>query len=125
MAHYRHLLLHTLPHGDRPPHGRLRSSSRDQQKTRTEPQCSHDRIQYKQHSKYVGLSALTQPVTETVKGDLPGVNESSSLLVAGNDSKAAAERKGTVVKAALYSVQVFYSFFIMYGPHPTTSPCRC
>jgi len=31
-----------------------------------------------------------------------------------SDSKAAAERKGTIIKALLYAVQVFYSFFIMY-----------
>jgi len=41
------------------------------------------------------------------------MNESSSLLVVGRDSKAAAERKGAVIKALLYAVQVFYSFFIM------------
>jgi len=41
------------------------------------------------------------------------LNESSSLLDAGSDSKAAAERKGTIIKALLYAVQVFYSFFIM------------
>ncbi|KAI1627895.1 Ctr copper transporter [Exophiala viscosa] len=29
------------------------------------------------------------------------------------DSRAAAERKGTIIKALLYAVQVFYSFFIM------------
>ncbi|EHY59202.1 copper transpport protein [Exophiala dermatitidis] len=41
------------------------------------------------------------------------VNESNSLLVVGRESKAAAERQGTIIKAALYAVQVFYSFFIM------------
>ncbi|EXJ81096.1 hypothetical protein A1O3_07384 [Capronia epimyces CBS 606.96] len=41
------------------------------------------------------------------------LNESSSLLVVGRDSKASAERQGTIIKAALYAVQVFYSFFIM------------
>lgn len=29
------------------------------------------------------------------------------------DSKAAAERKGTIIKGLLYALQVFYSFFIM------------
>ncbi|KIV84685.1 hypothetical protein, variant [Exophiala sideris] len=29
------------------------------------------------------------------------------------DSRAAAERRGTIMKALLYAVQVFYSFFIM------------
>ncbi|EXJ90630.1 hypothetical protein A1O1_03733 [Capronia coronata CBS 617.96] len=41
------------------------------------------------------------------------LNESSSSLVVGRDSKAAAERQGTIIRAALYAVQVFYSFFIM------------
>jgi solute carrier family 31 (copper transporter), member 1 len=41
------------------------------------------------------------------------INESSSLLLVGKDSKKAAQRNGTFVKAALYAVQVFYSFFIM------------
>jgi len=40
-------------------------------------------------------------------------NETSSLLGLGRDSKVSAERKGMLVKAALYAVQVFYSFFIM------------
>jgi len=31
----------------------------------------------------------------------------------GSDSKSVAERNGTIVKALLYAVQVFYSFFIM------------
>ncbi|KIX02617.1 uncharacterized protein Z518_08559 [Rhinocladiella mackenziei CBS 650.93] len=43
----------------------------------------------------------------------PQLNESSSLLGIGRDSKAAEERKGTIIKAGLYAVQVFYSFFIM------------
>jgi len=43
----------------------------------------------------------------------PQPNESSSLLVVGRDSKAAAERKGTIIKGLLYALQVFYSFFIM------------
>jgi len=45
----------------------------------------------------------------------PQPNESSSLLVVGRDSKAAAERKGTIIKGLLYALQVFYSFFIMYA----------
>jgi len=40
-------------------------------------------------------------------------NESSSLLSVGRDDKTTAERKGMLIKAALYAVQVFYSFFIM------------
>ncbi|KAI9845848.1 MAG: hypothetical protein M1837_004529 [Sclerophora amabilis] len=38
--------------------------------------------------------------------------ESSSLLWAGRNAKAA-EKKQKLGKAALYAVQVFYSFFIM------------
>jgi len=41
------------------------------------------------------------------------LNTSSSLLVVGSDAKSAEERKGTLIKGALYAVQVFYSFFIM------------
>lgn len=41
------------------------------------------------------------------------MNESGSLLMVGKDSRKAAQRTGTLVKASLYAVQVFYSFFIM------------
>jgi len=34
------------------------------------------------------------------------------------DSKISAERRGMLVKAALYAIQVFYSFFIMYEVQP-------
>jgi copper transporter 1 len=40
-------------------------------------------------------------------------NEGSPLLV-GRDNKAALARRGKVTMAALYAIQVFYSFFIMY-----------
>lgn len=41
-------------------------------------------------------------------------NESSSLLlIVGKDSKLAFERRGRIVMAILYAIQVFYSFFIM------------
>lgn len=36
-----------------------------------------------------------------------------SWLVVGRDSKLSADRQGMLVKAALYAIQVFYSFFIM------------
>ncbi|KXG45830.1 Ctr copper transporter [Penicillium griseofulvum] len=39
-------------------------------------------------------------------------NESSSLLV-GRDNRGALARKGKLTMAALYAIQVFYSFFIM------------
>ena len=42
-------------------------------------------------------------------------NESSSLLGTGKEERDAIARQGTIVKALLYAVQVFYSFFIMYG----------
>jgi copper transporter 1 len=41
-----------------------------------------------------------------------GEDESSSLLRTGS-RRQAAERSSEIVKAALYAVQVFYSFFIM------------
>ncbi|KAK5092966.1 copper transpport protein [Exophiala xenobiotica] len=37
----------------------------------------------------------------------------SSWLIVGRDSKMNAERQGKMVKALLYALQVFYSFFIM------------
>ena len=40
-------------------------------------------------------------------------NERSSLLWATGNTAQAEEQKGKVIKAALYGVQVFYSFFIM------------
>lgn len=54
-------------------------------------------------------------VLEVVTPYLPSFQadvERSSLLTAGN-SVAAEEKKGKTVKAALYGIQVFYSFFIM------------
>ncbi|KAK0833200.1 copper transpport protein [Friedmanniomyces endolithicus] len=42
-----------------------------------------------------------------------GGDERRSLLWATGSSAQAEEQKGKVVKAALYGVQVFYSFFIM------------
>ena len=43
----------------------------------------------------------------------PSRGRRSLLLVVGRDQKERVERTGTIVKAALYAVQVFYSFFIM------------
>lgn len=42
----------------------------------------------------------------------PLSDESSPLLV-GRDQRRVADRRGKVTLAALYAVQVFYSFFIM------------
>lgn len=39
-------------------------------------------------------------------------HESSPLLV-GSENRAALARKGKLIMAALYAIQVFYSFFIM------------
>jgi hypothetical protein len=50
---------------------------------------------------------------ENRQGQPSALNESSSLLSTGNEGKINIERRGTLVKAALYAVQVFYSFFIM------------
>lgn len=58
-------------------------------------------------------SARMAAYSTSASSEAPQLNESSSLLVVGRDSKAAAERKGAVIKALLYAVQVFYSFFIM------------
>jgi len=51
--------------------------------------------------------------TSGSNGDIERRQESSSLLLVGRDSKQRAERMGTIIKALLYAVQVFYSFFIM------------
>ncbi|KAL1584259.1 hypothetical protein WHR41_06811 [Cladosporium halotolerans] len=50
-------------------------------------------------------------IAEKTKNATPDV-ERNSLLATGN-SAAAEEKKGKTVKAALYGIQVFYSFFIM------------
>lgn len=44
---------------------------------------------------------------------LPAADESSSLLHPGRNAGSNAEQQAKLVKAALYAVQVFYSFFIM------------
>ncbi|EME79429.1 uncharacterized protein MYCFIDRAFT_34933 [Pseudocercospora fijiensis CIRAD86] len=46
-------------------------------------------------------------------GSIPTPNERSSLLGLAGNSVAAEEKKGKTIKAVLYGVQVFYSFFIM------------
>ena len=42
-----------------------------------------------------------------------GTDESSSLLYPGRSTGRVSERQTKIVKAVLYAVQVFYSFFIM------------
>ncbi|KAK4997050.1 copper transpport protein [Elasticomyces elasticus] len=44
--------------------------------------------------------------------NMPNHAESSSLLYPGRNAKEV-ERTSKAIKAALYAVQVFYSFFIM------------
>ncbi|RMZ85171.1 hypothetical protein DV738_g96, partial [Chaetothyriales sp. CBS 135597] len=39
--------------------------------------------------------------------------ESSTLLTAGKEARLALERRGVIIKAAFYALQIFYSFFIM------------
>ncbi|KAL4737811.1 Ctr copper transporter family-domain-containing protein [Aspergillus similis] len=58
---------------------------------------------------------------EAVTGSGPGheaqsqayVPNASSPLLVGSDNRRAVERRGKITMAALYGVQVFYSFFIM------------
>lgn len=42
-----------------------------------------------------------------------GPDESSSLLYSGRHAGRVSEQQAKLVKAVLYAVQVFYSFFIM------------
>jgi hypothetical protein len=51
---------------------------------------------------------LVTPYLPSFQADV----ERNSLLTAGN-SVATEEKKGKTIKAALYGIQVFYSFFIM------------
>ena len=55
-----------------------------------------------------GVRACNALLTRRLKADV----ERHSLLAAGN-SVVSEEKKGKTVKAALYGIQVFYSFFIM------------
>ncbi|KAL4901277.1 hypothetical protein BDW74DRAFT_84621 [Aspergillus multicolor] len=58
-----------------------------------------------------------EAVTHTGPGpefqDQPYIPNSSSPLLVGSDNRRAVERRGKITMAALYGVQVFYSFFIM------------
>ncbi|OJJ79859.1 low-affinity Cu transporter [Aspergillus glaucus CBS 516.65] len=64
----------------------------------------------------VGVSTSTEIADEcastTATAGLDDPDESSPLLV-GRDPRRVAERRGRIALAALYAVQVFYSFFIM------------
>ncbi|KAL4897660.1 Ctr copper transporter [Aspergillus ambiguus] len=68
------------------------------------------------------LSAYTGAVTgdneiadESVRANVPSrsVPDASSPLLVGSDNRRIVEQRGKIVMAALYAVQVFYSFFIM------------
>ncbi|KAK5052686.1 hypothetical protein LTR84_002552 [Exophiala bonariae] len=60
-----------------------------------------------------GHNARMSAYSTSGSSESPQLDPSSSLLVVGRDSKSAEQRKGTLIKGALYAVQVFYSFFIM------------
>lgn len=42
------------------------------------------------------------------------VNSDGSRLLVGRDRRSAVARRGRITLAALYAIQVFYSFFIMW-----------
>lgn len=53
-----------------------------------------------------------QSIANVSEGIRPVSGERSPLL-AGRDNRAAVARQGRITLAALYAIQVFYSFFIM------------
>lgn len=55
---------------------------------------------------------LNPSATNIGAEDHPVSGDRSPLLV-GRDDRAAVARQGRTIKAALYAIQVFYSFFIM------------
>lgn len=59
-------------------------------------------------------NSIPRPVTADLPTDAfhPVAGEGSPLLV-GRDNRAAVARRGKFTLAALYAIQVFYSFFIM------------
>lgn len=74
--------------------------------------CDHDLpiIRHEEQPKPTSQQARMKP-----EGLLEGTHthhESSPLLV-GRANRAALVRKGKLITAALYAIQVFYSFFIM------------
>lgn len=44
---------------------------------------------------------------------VPNIGDDGSPLLVGRDNRAAVARRGRITLAALYALQVFYSFFIM------------
>lgn len=59
-------------------------------------------------------NGIPQPATADLPAESyqPVTGEGSPLLV-GRDNRAAVARRGRFTLAALYAIQVFYSFFIM------------
>lgn len=53
---------------------------------------------------------IPEPVTANIHDSM---NAEGSPLLVGRDNRAALARRGKLILAALYAVQVFYSFFIM------------
>jgi copper transporter 1 len=63
-----------------------------------------------------GLFSLVSSLgihAESVSASKDGTDESSSLLNPGRAVRRPSEQQAKIVKAILYAVQVFYSFFIM------------
>ncbi|KAJ5712723.1 hypothetical protein N7493_009191 [Penicillium malachiteum] len=62
-----------------------------------------------------GDDGIADPSIANVTADFPGlpINNESSPLIVGRDNRAAVIRQGKITMAALYAIQVFYSFFIM------------
>ena len=55
----------------------------------------------------------TEPEPELEPEHHAYYHNASSRLLVGSDNRRAVERRGKITMAALYAVQVFYSFFIM------------
>jgi hypothetical protein len=63
------------------------------------------------HSSLINL-VQDNGLAESADQTPHGVDASSPLLV-GRDNRMAVQRRAKITMAALYAVQVFYSFFIM------------
>ncbi|KAJ5116026.1 hypothetical protein N7456_000374 [Penicillium angulare] len=61
-----------------------------------------------------GADDIADPSIANVTAEgLPINDDESSRLLVGRDNRAAVIRRGKIIMAALYAIQVFYSFFIM------------
>ena len=57
---------------------------------------------------------IADPITANVHAEtLPPVGGARSPLLVGRDNRAVVARRGKIMLAALYAIQVFYSFFVM------------